>query len=98
MSIQELKALIASKHHPELATQPGMVWQVWEDGELTLQKSGELLWQRNLHCIVPGIPSLPFDKTLMPVQETTHGYAFIGSEEEGNIIRRAMMETAKGTV
>ena len=31
-----------------------MVYQVWEDGEITLQKGGSLLWQRNLHCIEPG--------------------------------------------
>jgi hypothetical protein len=90
MTSTELKALIESKHRPDLALRPGMVWQVWEDGELTLQKSGELLWQRNLHCIAPGIVQL--NKSLMPVQEREHGYAFIENEEVGKEIRKAMLD------
>ena len=90
----ELKAFIASKHNPELAFQPGMVWQVWEDGELTLQKRGELLNQRNLHCIRSGL-IVNFGKELMPVQETNHGFAYIDGEETGTAIREAMVKVAK---
>jgi hypothetical protein len=50
------------------ANQP-MVYQVWEDGEITIQKAGELLWQRNLHCVQPGCP----DKTL-PIDALCHKY------------------------
>jgi len=45
MTIQEL---IDLHNHPEMAEQAGMVYQVYEDGEITLQKSGDLLGQRNL--------------------------------------------------
>lgn len=51
MNIQEL---IAMHNHPELAEKEGMVYEVWEDGEVTLTKSGPLLRQRGLHCIQPG--------------------------------------------
>jgi len=82
----EVAEELRKAHKPELAKQPGMVWQIWEDGELTLQKSGELLWQRNLHCIECGLAkSLPIE--LMPVKETKHGYAFIDSEETGKRLR-----------
>ena len=90
MTSKELRDLITSKHQPELAKKPGMVWQIWEDGELTLQKSGELLWQRNLHSIKAGIVVLT--KDFMPVQEDKHGYAFIANEEVGNELRKAMLE------
>lgn len=96
-TLKDIQSLIASYHNPELATKPGMVWQVWEDGELTLQKSGELLWQRNLHCIAPGIVSC-IPKEIMPVQESKHGYAFIANEQVGKTIRQAMLDFANQLV
>jgi hypothetical protein len=51
---EELRAVLEAQHKPELAKCEGMVWQVWDDGEVTLQKSGELLWQRTLHQQSPG--------------------------------------------
>lgn len=96
----QLKEFIASHHKPELAKQPGMVWQVWEDGELTLQKSGPLLWQRNLHMIKSGICNAFTAEEIMPqmMENSTHGYAFIESEEVGVEIRKAMLELAKKLV
>ena len=88
MSFDELKEFIAFYHEPELGSQEGMVFQIWEDGEITLQKSGSLLWQRNLHLVSPGLMNLP--KEIMPVVEEKHGYAFIKSETVGKIIRKEM--------
>lgn len=90
MTTEELKALIASKHDVKHAEKQGMVYQVWEDGEVTLQKSGELLWQRNLHLIEGGIIKA-WAKENMPVVETSHGYAFVASKEDCDEIRRAML-------
>jgi hypothetical protein len=40
-------------HSPE-SIEDAMVYEVWNDGEITLTKGGELYGQRNLHSIVPG--------------------------------------------
>ena len=48
--IQQVLAL----SQPQLIEQPGMVYELWHDGEITLTKSGELYRQRTLHPIVPG--------------------------------------------
>ena len=93
-TIEGLKQLIASKHKPELAAKPGMVYQIWEEGEITLQKSGDLLWRRNLHMIEPGITTV-FTKNIMPVQMERNGYAFIESKEVEDEIREYMKEVAK---
>lgn len=98
MRLSELVAFIASKHKPELSHKPGMVWQIWEDGELTLQKSGELLWQRSLHCIKGGLINSSHLKGKMPVNEKEHGYAFIESEAVGEEIRAKMVEFVKQLV
>ena len=75
-----MKNKILQFHKPELAKQDGMVYQVWEDGEVTLQKSGDLLWRRTLHCIRPGMfEPLPID--YFPCQKNNHGYIF--TDERG---------------
>jgi hypothetical protein len=85
----QLVAVLQGAHNPALAKQPGMVYQVWEDGEITLQKSGTLLWQRTLHSIVPGL-HVKVPPTLMPEQSgkahEMHGYAFV-TEDDAKIIR-----------
>lgn len=73
MTLQELLMI---HHKPELAEKVGMVYQVWEDGEVTLQKCGPLLWQRNLHIIDIGNKSKAVDPTLFPCQYNGHGYIF----------------------
>ena len=57
MNLHELKKIILSHNKPELAEQTGMVYQVWDDGEITLQKSGPLLWNRHLHQMNPPLES-----------------------------------------
>lgn len=80
MNTQEFKELIAKHSNDSLAEQDDMVYQVWEDGEVTLQKSGELLWQRNLHCIEYGATAKAVSTELFPHQHNNHGYAFVSKE------------------
>lgn len=86
--ISELQGFIASRHKPE-CRERSMVWQVWEDGEVTLTKGGELWGLRSLHMMQGGHVS-PFPLEVMPVQETRHSYAIVESEEVANEIRTAM--------
>jgi hypothetical protein len=80
-----IQRLVALHHKPELLQKPGMVCQLWEDGEVTLQKSGELLWQRNLHCIAPGHPV--HRVVQMPMPYGSHSFAVIESTELAEQLR-----------
>jgi hypothetical protein len=51
----ELLAELNTLHKPELRKREGMVYEIWQDGEITLTKSGSIYGQRNLHMIVPGL-------------------------------------------
>jgi hypothetical protein len=97
MNIEGIKALIALHHKPDLAKQDGMVYQVWEDGEVTLQKAGPLLWQRSLHMIEPPIYGAKVSGELFPMhlcnpgQKERHGYIF--TDEAGcEAIRKALAD------
>lgn len=81
--------LVAKAHDPTLAEQAGHVYQVWEDGEITLQKCGPLLWQRNLHMIERGDPARATDWTAWPCKLGNHGYIFTTKERAYRI--RAMI-------
>ena len=66
-----------------------MVYQVWEDGEITLQKGGELLWQRNLHCIAMGTEGLSLGKDALVHKSygadwktVEHSYIFARNRDE----------------
>lgn len=48
----DVEKLARKYDNPALAKESGHVYQLWQDGEITLQKSGDLLWQRNLHTMV----------------------------------------------
>jgi hypothetical protein len=78
MSKESFLKLVGMHHVPDLDKQGGMVCQIWEDGEVTLQKSGPLMHQRSLHCIRPG-RDLAVPIASMPLQMYTHGCAFITS-------------------
>lgn len=65
-----------------------MVWQVWSDGEITLQKCGDLLWQRSLHSVVPAIPGA--DPKWLKFPHPYRGgnsLAWVASEEEARTVR-----------
>jgi hypothetical protein len=78
-------------HNEDNAKSPhSHVYQVWQDGEITLQKCGPLLWQRNLHLIAPAclhyVTGLKF-----PGESGPNSYAFVANQEEANQIR-ALLE------
>jgi hypothetical protein len=72
--------LAKSLHAPDLAKIDGMVTQVWEDGEITTQKAGRLLWKRELHQQYPPLPGAKFQ---MPVAlgAGEHSYAFVTHQD-----------------
>jgi hypothetical protein len=79
--------VLAEKYHnDQYSKEPGMVYQVWEDGEITLQKSGELLWQRSLHCIVPALTKY-YAGLKFPCEYGEHSFAFVRNKEEAEEIR-----------
>lgn len=58
-----LLALLLANHNEDLTRNPeggdgAHVFQVWEDGEMTLTKAGSLYGQRGLHMIQSGHPEL----------------------------------------
>lgn len=79
--IDSIHAAIAANSKPELAQGPGqMVYQVWNDGEVTLQKCGDLLWQRTLHCDARGKASVAVAPEWFPSQYNGYGYIFTDRE------------------
>jgi hypothetical protein len=73
MNDDQKKEFLLSHHKPELVAYV-MVYEVWEDGEITLTKGGELYRQRTLHCIEPGNPNKAWPIELFPVNNGSHGY------------------------
>jgi len=84
MTVEEL---VTANHDQALEQKDGHVCQIWEDGEITLQKSGDLLWQRNLHSIIPGKTGLNIP---MPIKIENHSYACVTSVEVAHQIRALM--------
>ena len=89
--VTEIQKLVQIHNRPDLANQHGMVYQIWDDGEITLQKSGDLLWQRNLHQTMwPLSKKLP-ERTL-PGKLEGHEYMF--TTREGAEAIRTYLENA----
>lgn len=86
MTLEDLKILLAIADNPKaMETHP---WQVWEDGEATLQKGGDLLWCRTLHCIKMGFgKSLPLDLFPEKNRYNGHAYVWLDSEKDVNEVR-----------
>ena len=72
------------------AKQDPMVYRVWEDGEITLEKGGDLFGQRTLHCVSMGRSTLALAPTEMPYQNfpKTHGYLFAANKEDAERAQR----------
>ena len=94
MHLKQIRALIAQHSNDALAAEEGgHVYQIWEDGEITLQKSGSLLWQRNLHCIERGFA----EENVLPLSafphrhRESHAFAYV-SKEGAYEIRAALLE------
>ena len=60
-------------HAPERQSD-AMVYEVWQDGEVTLTKGGDLWRKRSLHCIRLGVHhALAFPASRMPVRLGENG-------------------------
>lgn len=72
----ELLAELHSLSNPDLRKIEGMVYEIWEDGEITLQKCGSLYGQRNMHCIVPGVFKMTANVELLP-EKTNNNHSLM---------------------
>lgn len=94
----EIKAIadqVNALNNDDAPKQEGMVYQVWEDGEITLQKSGSLLWRRSLHCIVPGTESCSLGAHALVNKEPAH--SFIWAKDEADAYAASRLIQPKNT-
>ncbi len=80
MNIEEIESLAKSLNDESLSKKPGMVAMVWQDGEVTLQKSGELLWQRSLHMSECAIFEAAALKMTFPNIHGSNSFAWVSTE------------------
>ena len=73
-------------HNREHAKKPGHVYQIWQDGEITIQKSGDLLFQRTLHCTTQALTH-PVPGLVFPETSGNNSYAFVASEKDAMDVR-----------
>ena len=88
----ELAAYVRGVHDHNLPDQEGMVYMVWQDFEITLQRSGDLLWKRGLHTIRPGIPDINY---IMPETNGKDSFACV-PENTIEYIKQALTEIQQG--
>jgi hypothetical protein len=82
-----IQEMVAKAHNPALADRdPGLVFLIFDDGELSLTKCGPLLWQRSVHLVEHGL-GVSFG--IFPVSYGEHTCAFV-TEEDGKKIREQM--------
>ena len=84
------KKRLADINNDTLAEQAGVVYQVWEDGEITLTKSGSLLGQRGLHCVTWGLDK-QVNPELFPHQYNGHGFCYV-TESGAALIRQLVKQ------
>ena len=69
----------------------GMVYQVWQDGEVTLQKGGSLLWQRTLHLDRPAFLGAKDLKLEFPHKMGENSFAWV-TPENATAVRAKIKE------
>lgn len=95
MNTQEIKDKLLTFHKPD-AWKQSMVYSVWEDGEITLEKGGELFGARNLHCIQPGLPErIPLDLFPKTPDDVNHARIYVDTKKEADLAR-AFIENTLG--
>jgi hypothetical protein len=70
--------------HDATAVNDHMVYEVWEDGEITLTKGGDLYRMRSLHLIKGGDESKSFPFECFPVLFGRHGCIQVMTSEQAN--------------
>ena len=86
----EIIAQMLAKHSP-MARNMSMVYQVWEDGEVTITKGAELFGFRTLHVQAIGNPSLAVDCTQLPHQTICHGSVFCKTYEDAMLLHEMIL-------
>lgn len=71
---QVITSLITISHDVKLAEVEGMVTQIWNDGEITSQKCGSLMWRRSLHQHYPPILDVHVE---MPIIYSNYSFACV---------------------
>lgn len=71
MNTQNLITAVCAMHTPA-AIENAMVYEVWEDGEVTLTKGGDLYGQRTLHIDAYGDASYALPPNALPMKNTRH--------------------------
>lgn len=94
---QHLQAFLAMHSPAARLVENSHVYEIWEDGELTLQKCGSLYNQRNLHMINFAFPhTLPI--SLFPEELTNssgHACIAVNNDVEAKAARKLLWEAIK---
>lgn len=100
---QHLQAFLAMHSPAARLVENSHVYEIWEDGELTLQKCGSLYGQRNLHQIqqpfIKGNTTFSINALAFPEElqnrSGSHACIAVNSEEEVKVARRLLWEAIK---
>ena len=74
-------------------TVPEMIYSVYSDGEVASEKCacGELLGQRSLHCIAPGLTRrLPHE--LFPHVTNSFGFVYVRTKDDALAVRKVIID------
>lgn len=85
--LAELADYIRGAHDPGLAEKEGMVYMVWQDFRITLQKSGGLLWQRNMHTVYPGVCDVLYEMPEPYRYFPGESYAYISDDAADYVLQ-----------
>lgn len=91
MTTEEKIAAILAMHKEEGIECP-MVYEVWNDGEVTLTKGGDLYGQRTLHTTIPALfdttKHLPADSL---VKRFNNSRVVVMNRDEAKAVRAILM-------
>ncbi len=83
MTLNEILARHVDPRKPEHM----MIYEVWQDGEVTLTKAGDIFRCRNMHCCEPATGDDVIDVNLMPERLGKNGSICVLTHEDAMIIR-----------
>lgn len=89
-AVAKVQEMIDAASNDQLSQQEGHVYQLWQDGETTSQKAGELLWQRSLHQMDAGLEGVKLNLKWPHQTHSGNGYIFC-TELDAKKIRIAML-------
>ncbi len=92
LTTEAMIAAITAAHVPAARDNP-MVYSVWEDGEITIEKGGDIFGQRNCHLIAYGRSDFAWPADLFPVQNYAkdHGRVFVADRDSADAFRRLII-------